>query len=431
MSVSCDVVVVGGGPAGALAAAYLAQRGYHVVLLEKQQHPRPNVGESLIPDFWKFCDAAGVSPRLEAEGFIRKAGGTVRWGERLLRMSFSEFGHTRPALHVERDCFDAILLDHARAQGADVRECVAAERVEPAGPDTPAAVAWRDAGGGRGRLACRCVVDASGQRTLIGRQLGLCVPDPAFRFVAVWGYFAGSDYIAADGAVHPASDVRIAPPTTFVSSLPLGDGWGWSWHIQMRASTSVGLLVPVGAFREARKGGAGIEEFFERSCRELPGLGRLLRGATLIPGSLNVLKDYSYSVTRTAGPGYFLIGDAAGFIDPIFSIGVVLAMYGARIAAWAIDRTLRKPDQATRYQAMFAAQLESRIELSRRLALPGRVAENGSSNPAHDVMQWFGPYTQALINTITSLTGRELVDDEHIRSLSSARVHALDDVSFR
>jgi flavin-dependent dehydrogenase len=427
----CDVVVVGGGPAGALAATYLAQRGYQVVLLERQLHPRPSVGESLIPDFWRYCDEAGVSPRLQAEGFVRKAGGTVTWGGRTQRLSFADFGFTRPALHVERDRFDAILLDHARGLGVQVRETVTAEQCLAAGPDGLAAVDWRDAGGGRGRLTCRNIVDATGQGALVGRQLDLCVADPAMQFVAVWGYFAGADYVAADGSIHPAGDVLAVPPTTYVSSLPLDNGWGWSWHIALRESTSVGLILPLGAFRALRQSKSDTETFYLRTCAAVPVLGRLLRDADFIAGSLNVIRDFSYSTRQPAMPGCYLIGDAAGFVDPIFSIGVVLAMYGARIAAWAIDQSLRRPDRAAQYQALFAAQLQSRFALSRHLALPGQANGADADSDLRQMMQCFGRGAQDLMHAATCLTGREpnftaVMDDAAVFAAAPPRVRPIE-----
>jgi len=428
----CDVAVVGGGPAGALAATYLVQRGYHVVLLDKQTHPRASVGESLIPDFWKFCDAAGVSRALEDEGFVRKSGGTVGWGDQLYRLSFAEYGYTRPALHVERDRFDEILLRHAATQGAEVREGVTVERFEPPQAGESAGLVWRDGEGGRGRLACRYVLDASGQMSLIARQYQLRVTDPSFRFVAIWGYFREADYIAADGSIRKSHEVREVPPTTFVRSLPFGNGWGWTWHIQLRKQTSVGLIVPLETFREINQGPNSVEEFFRSTCLGLPVLGRLLRGASFVPGSISVMRDYSYRASKLAGPGYFLIGDAAGFIDPIFSIGVVLGMYGARIADWAVDRCLRHPARAAEYQALFAAQLGSRIELSRGLATPGTRETGERESDLAPLMGFFEPRAQALMKAVTTLTGRvgnfeALAAREHRSSPLVCPIHRIAD----
>ena len=116
----CDVVVVGGGPAGSLLSTYLAQKGHNVVLFDKQKHPRYIVGESLIPDFWKFTDKAGVSEKIEQEGFIQKAGGMAYWKGTIRGHTFKDFGYTRAAMHVERDRFDHILLENAKEKGATV-----------------------------------------------------------------------------------------------------------------------------------------------------------------------------------------------------------------------------------------------------------------------------------------------------------------------
>ena len=118
----CDVVVIGGGPAGSVAASRLAMDGFSVVLLEKAKHPRPNVGESLIPQFWKFTDLIGASASIESDGFIPKSGGLSLWRGQLRQLKFSDFGYSRPGLHVERDRFDLLLLERTRANGAQVFE---------------------------------------------------------------------------------------------------------------------------------------------------------------------------------------------------------------------------------------------------------------------------------------------------------------------
>src|SRR5436189_5571500 len=120
----CDVLIIGGGPGGSTAATLLAQKGYDVVLIERQRHPRYAVGESIIPHSWKYLDATGATPKIEADGFIQKSGGTVCWHGNLHQMAFKDFGYKRPALHVERDRYDEILLRHAQSQGGQVFDAV-------------------------------------------------------------------------------------------------------------------------------------------------------------------------------------------------------------------------------------------------------------------------------------------------------------------
>lgn len=410
---SCDVVVIGGGPAGSMAATYLARAGYQVVLLEKAQHPRNTVGESLIPDFWKYCDEAKVSEKISAEGFLRKAGGIVDWHGATSRLAFKDFGYTRPALHVERDRFDYILLQHAREQGAQIHEQTAVQSAEFNG-EGGARVNYRAVGDGRpAQIACRFVVDASGQNSVLTRQLGLRVIDEDFRFMSVWGYFYDSKYLAPDGQMHPAASAAAIAPTTFVSSVPGTGDWGWSWHIMLRAWTSVGLVLPIEAAKSVKGSTAAWENYLLQKCESMPRLNALLSGARLAPGSVRVIRDYSYSATRVAGPGYFLVGDAAGFVDPIFSVGVVLGLYSAQAAAWAIDRSLRSPERVAQNQSIYSSQLQARMQLSRALALPKYKAGGTATLEARQAMQFTDANAKALIRAASALTARS----EHFHAL--------------
>ena len=409
---TCDVVVVGGGPAGSLSATFLRQKGYDVVLFDKEKHPRPHVGESIIPHIWKYCDMAGVADEIAAEGFIQKSGGTTIWNGLIRQMSFSSFGYDRPALHVERDRFDHILLEHARRNEARIFERVAVLHVEFGDGSRPVVEYRHVESGETGQVACRFVVDCTGQNSVVGKQLDLRYIDEAFRFMSVWGYFKDSKYVAQRGEVHPFSDLRTVPPTTFVSSLDAVGDWGWSWHIPLRESTSVGLVVPLAQVNASKMGGGTLEAFLLETCERTPILGRLLDGATFIPGSMEACRDYSYRMRQLAGPGYFLAGDAAGFIDPIFSVGCVLAMYTAKMASWAIDNAFRDPSSAARYQRLYATQLEGRIEVSRQLALPQYESSGRSSDMARTSVRFESLFEQELMYVVSTMTtrGSNLVD---------------------
>jgi flavin-dependent dehydrogenase len=334
----------------------------------------------------------------------------VDWNGEMRRLSFSDFGYTRPALHVERDRFDQILLERARTRGAYIAEEVAVLEADFSRADDVASeveVSYRPVGEDKAsRIRCRCVLDASGQTGVIGRQLGLRVFDEGFRFMSVWGYFDDSKYLAADGMIHPASSVFDKPPTTYVSALPQGDGWAWLWHIMLRKTTSIGLVIPIAWAQETRTASESWEAWFLRQCAAIPLLQRLLSEASFCPGSVRLVRNYSYKSTRIAGPGFLLLGDAAGFVDPIFSVGVVFAMYSAYAAAHTIDRCLAQPSRRDHHRSIFSAQMQSRIELSRSLALP-YYQEHGSGHAkAREAMAFSSTQAQALMYAASMLTDR-------------------------
>lgn len=408
----CDVVVIGGGPAGTMAATCLARRGYEVTLFEKATHPRYHVGESLIPHFWKYCDDIGVSERLEKVGFIQKAGGTVRWAGKLQQMSFKDFGYTRPALHVERDEFDAILLDHARQCGVNICEQVTVLDADFSDNDGDLQTVKVMAKGAAepAMVSCRQVVDASGQQSLLAKKFGFRAIDPAFRFASLWGYFDNSDYVAYGGTVHPHEALKDTPPTTYVASLAeVLDGpqsrWNWLWHIPMRKATSVGIVIDMETLKNAKKQFGGLEAFYLDICNRVPDMQHLLRNARYRQGEFNAINNYSYRISEVVRPGYFLCGDAAGFVDPIFSIGVVIGMYSGQLAAWAVDRCLRKAAYAGKTRSLYSQQLMVRLDLARTLALPNFNTERDQGG-TRELIDLENQHEQKLIAVVASLTNR-------------------------
>ena len=432
----CDVVVVGGGPAGSLLGTYLSQKGHNVVLLEKQEHPRYVVGESLIPDFWKFTDKAGVSEKIEQEGFIKKAGGMAYWKGTIRGHTFKDFGYTRAAMHVERDRFDHILIENAKEKGTAVFENVAVLNANFDNEDE-VVVSYRGVNNGEaGSIKCRFVVDASGQNAVIGRQLGVRKMDETFKYMAVWGYYNDSDYIDYNGETHSRADIRTVPPVTFISSLEDAEDTSWSWHLPMRKNTSVGLVMPIAQMKRMKPKGMEWEQFFKETVKKIPITNKLLENATLVDGSVRMIRDYSYQSTKLAGPGYFLIGDTAGFVDPIFSVGVVLAMYSAYAASWAIDESLKKPENTTRNQELFERQLRGRLEIARSLALPQYYTEDsGVSELAKDAIKLERQDVRQLMHAVSMLTTRsdnfkEMVNHEDVPDVDPNMVKIIEKVSL-
>ena len=332
---------------------------------------------------------------------MKKAGGIVCWGDELTEISFRDFAYDRPGLHVERDSFDLLLLNAARGAGVEVREGVRAENfVEPEeGGRGKLTVVEQD--GGKSLLFPRILIDASGQAGFLARLRDWRRLDPDFRFVSLWGYFSGSRYVGAGGIVRPFEQLRAHPPMTFVSKLA---NWGWAWHIPMRRLTSVGVNIPVEIYRQEASRFASTQDYFLATCASARHLGDLISGATLTGSNVRAIRDYSYATTRIAGPGFFLVGDAAAFVDPIFSLGVVLAAYSARLAAWAIDRSLREPEKATHHRELFTRQMLGRYHLARAMALPADKAQANAD--AKTYFNFFSESEKQLMWSAASMTTR-------------------------
>ena len=219
--------------------------------------------------------------------------------------------------------------------------------------------------------------------------------------MSLWGYFAGSRYVGSGGIVRPFDRIPLYPPMTFVSRLA---GWGWAWHIPMREVTSVGIVVAVEDYKRETARHGSLDDYFLMTCRTTPHLGRLLEDARLVNGGTRIIRDFSYVSETVAGPGFFVTGDAAGFIDPIFSIGVVMALYSGHLAAWAVDRALQHPSQADATRRLFAHQMRGRYELARQMALPGIIGD--ASAAAETYFDFFSQAEKELMWSAASMTTR-------------------------
>jgi len=342
-----DVIVIGGGPAGSTAAGFLAQAGWRTLLLEKERFPRYHIGESLLSATLPILDALGATPAIEDAGFVRKPGGTFIWGRDVEPWSFffrEDPGGRPHAYHVLRSQFDEILLRHAAGLGVEVREGCRADSVRHDPHVTVAAIGEH---GRRTQAAARYVIDASGQHALLGRRDGLRELNPFFRNLAVFGYFAGAEPLGG-------------PVAGNILSAAFADGWFWFIPLH-DATTSVGAVIDAHRFAGAAAG--DVAGLYHRLIAACAPVAHRLRDARLV-SPVRLIRDYSYSSRRFYGPGYLLAGDAACFIDPVFSTGVHLACLSGYLAAQALtaifggapaEPELERYDQ--RYRAAFERYL--------------------------------------------------------------------------
>lgn len=326
-----DVVVIGGGPGGASAGAFLARNNLNVLVLEREKFPRFHIGESLLPAGWELWEKIGVTRDIEAAGFVLKQGimfGMFQHPEvKLLTAEYPDYFVHPWTFHVERAKFDEILLNNARKQGATVREEWTVKEVLFEGDQAVGVLAGPNGEAPR-RIEARMVVDASGRDCMLARKMGWRKPDPVLNKIAHFTHFKGA-FRRDSRDVVDIGPVFEGSVTTDIYTIDNG----WIWYIPLSNDiVSVGAVLDA---RHARSLGETPQERFDRACAAEPTITKFIQGSRQVM-EMKTISNISYLNEQFVGNGFALVGDASMFVDPIFSAGVTLAMRGGVYAGECI-----------------------------------------------------------------------------------------------
>ncbi len=351
-----DVLIIGGGPAGASTAAILAEHGHKVLVLEREKFPRYHIGESLIPFTYGPLERLGVIPKMKSSGFTKKF--SVSFVQPDGRKSVPFYFHTRYDVNtiaqtwqVTRAEFDVMMLDNAREKGAEVREETTVTKLLKNDSGRIIGVEIQDREGQRQSLFAKLVVDASGKEAFASNREGWRVGDPYLNKVAVWTYYKGSKREA--GMDEGATTIAFVPDK------------GWFWHIPLHDDrVSVGVVAE-GKYL-TRGGVRDPKEIFQREIGENKWIEEHLAAGTC-EGEYWLTSEYSRHSKFGASPGLLLVGDAFAFLDPVFSSGVMLALKSGVMAGDAIHAALAAHDVSPERFADYASQLREGVENMRKL----------------------------------------------------------------
>lgn len=328
-----DCIVIGAGPAGSTVATILARAGHSVVLIERDKMPREHVGESLMPATNSVLSRLGLEQAFAGSGFPRKVGvqffSSVGKESRPFFFRAHDDRAESETWHVKREVFDQLLLDTARASGAEIWEETRVHRVLFDDQQRAEGVTILESDGQQRTVHSQVVVDATGQQSLIANQLGLKQLDSTRKNAAIWGYFQS-----------PTAALDMKTVTIIAKTR---DHDGWIWYIPLdEQQVSIGLV----ADRDRLFGNEQTpEQSFEWGLENCPAIrGRIEKHGLVPKEKMLIARDYSYHASSSCGQGWVLVGDAKGFIDPVYSTGVYLALRSGELAADAIIEGLKADD---------------------------------------------------------------------------------------
>ena len=351
---SYDCVVIGGGPGGCTAAAIVAEQGLSTLLIERDKVPRFHVGESLMPESYFVLERLGIVHEMDRIGFTKKNGVQFVSSSDKETMPFIFRDHddreSSDSWHVKRKEFDQLLWETAFNRGATTVDETRVLDIEIR-KKSPHKITIKGTDGKEQEIVAKVIVDASGQSAMIANRLGIKEYYDDLKKAAIWGYFEGAK--RAGGG---------KPEVTCILHTKTKEAW--FWYIPLADGTvSVGL-VGDNDFVLKRQGPP--EKAFAEEIANCPGIERRLQDATQV-GKFNVAKEFSYCTTQQSGPGWVLVGDAGGFIDPIYSSGVYLALKSGVLAAEAIADGFRRNDLSGETLGKWTGRYEEGVSLIRKL----------------------------------------------------------------
>ncbi len=349
-----DVIVIGGGPAGSTTSTLLAQHGCRVELFERDRFPRFHIGESLIPETYWVLKRLNMLEKMQRSRFVKKY--SVQFVNAAGKLSAPFYFHdNKPhecsqTWQVVRSEFDLMMLNNAREHGVTVHEGIRVVDVLFEG-DRAAGVTIQADGGARRNVRAKVVVDASGQNGLLQNRFRLRVWDPILNKGAIWTYWKGA-----------YRDTGRDEGATMVIQTPSKQGW--FWYIPLHDDLmSVGVVAP---FDYLFKGRGEREQTYHEEVDRCPAVRERLSRATRTTGYF-ATKDYSYRSSTVAGHGWVLVGDAFGFLDPLYSSGVLLALKSGELAADAVAEGLAKGDVSAAQIGKWGPLFNEGVDRMRRL----------------------------------------------------------------
>jgi geranylgeranyl reductase family protein len=340
-----DVAIIGGGPAGSTAATLLAKAGRRVIVFEREKFPRFHIGESLLPASMRTFDRLGVQDKLRAH-FLEKFGGEMAssCSDTSVRFYFEDgYGsQIDRSYQVTRADFDKVLLDHAAESGAEVCEETSVQNVVFT-DDVALNVQYKN--GTARHIRARYLIDASGRNSFVGAMFKLRKNYEQLHKFSLFAHYTGVERPEGrDG--------------TLTRMIRGADRWFWMIPLTPER-TSIGLVTDTSNFREAKQ---DPEKFFQEALAEQPNIAETMGDAQRV-SQVYSATDFSYRNTKLVGDRWMLAGDAAGFIDPVFSSGVFLAIMSGEMCADALDHALTNPKRTRRLFARYARQFNYAMDV--------------------------------------------------------------------